>query len=347
MKALLDKAWLWLVANLFSWLLVVTALIARRRMSHNSGVTGVGRIRIVENPTFPPHDFLQAGREFPCRLRHACVTFYDDAMLDVRAASLKFTDSDWESPLDLEMNSGKISLFWTARNFLEFVLDTNNNPALTYQKYYKKHALGAEAAVDGIRVTPTSFADLRYHSQTPTQFTGLDGRTRYVTWRLIPEDKRDDAQFIENVAQAAEVHDQRALPGEQRKISYLRDEWAERVQQKPVVYHLQLQLHEPVVVESTEIFHSGKAWDEATHPWHDVATVTIERALPFAEDAMTRMSIGHHPPSLGLIPATGWNDYNSLNYMRIKADRAKAVRAWVTRVRGNPQPGNHPELDRR
>ena len=69
---MLSRIQLWLFAYGYAWLLVVVAsLFMRRRMSHNCGVVASGRLRIVADPRFPPHDFLEPGREFPCRLRHA------------------------------------------------------------------------------------------------------------------------------------------------------------------------------------------------------------------------------------------------------------------------------------
>lgn len=88
MKKLWDRLLLWLaawgfVAGFLFWL----ALIARKRMSHNTGVTGRGHLRLFDKLTIPAHDFFKPGAEFPCRIRHASVSFWDDAMLDVRAGS--------------------------------------------------------------------------------------------------------------------------------------------------------------------------------------------------------------------------------------------------------------------
>src|SRR5262245_61037638 len=93
---MLKKAQLWFYAYFYAGALIVTSSFWRRvRMSHNNGTTATGRIKIVDNPTFPEHDFLQAGREFKCRLRHASVSYDDDTVIQVRAASLKFDDSRW------------------------------------------------------------------------------------------------------------------------------------------------------------------------------------------------------------------------------------------------------------
>src|SRR5215510_4542037 len=108
-------------------------------MSHNQGAAGRGKIRIVDNPQFPEAEFFEPGREFPCRLRHGCVTFLDDATTAVRSASLKFADTDWTSPLDLQMNTGDHCFFWTARTFIEFAFSRHFRGSVQYLKYYRKY----------------------------------------------------------------------------------------------------------------------------------------------------------------------------------------------------------------
>src|SRR5690242_16049398 len=82
-------------------LICADSFFNRKRMSHMQGVLARGRVRVVDQPTFPDHDFFRPGREFPCRLRHASAAFEDEALLSVRAASLKFADSDFAGPFDL------------------------------------------------------------------------------------------------------------------------------------------------------------------------------------------------------------------------------------------------------
>ena len=79
-----------LVVAIMTVIITLTSFVKQRRMSHENGVTAKGRVRVVDNPTFPEHDFFQAGREWPCRIRHATVLFKDDAKMTVRGASLKF-----------------------------------------------------------------------------------------------------------------------------------------------------------------------------------------------------------------------------------------------------------------
>ena len=87
----------------------------------SNGIVARGRIRIVDDLAIPDTDFFRPGREFPCRLRHASISFMDDATMVVRGASLKFADADLDSPLDLLMNGGVTAPFWNMHTFAQFM----------------------------------------------------------------------------------------------------------------------------------------------------------------------------------------------------------------------------------
>ena len=90
---------------MFIFLVALGSGSRRRRMSHNNGAAGRGKVRIVDDPEFPETEFFEAGREFPCRLRHAAVAYWDDSMHVARSATLKFADTNFESPFYVQMNS--------------------------------------------------------------------------------------------------------------------------------------------------------------------------------------------------------------------------------------------------
>lgn len=324
---MLSKVVLWLKSYGFAWILVLVAsLVQRRRMSHNCGVLASGKLRVVSNPAFPPHEFFTPGREMRCRIRHAPVSYDDDTIIQVRSASLKLADSDFESPLDLEMNTGKISLFWSVNNFFEFASCRDEQP-LPYRSYYDRHPRGLLAAKDGIRKAPSSFAELHYHTQTAQYFKGIDGVERYVKFRLLPETDAPETGLLSAEELKGFWSEQRD-PKETRGRSYLKKEYAERLSRGPIRYRLQLQLHTPTSEDTDEIFNCNVEWDEATHPYMDVAVVEIDRMLSLEEEARAIFSLRNCPPSLGLIPAKSADDYNSINYIRAKADIAKRVRVW-------------------
>ena len=45
----------------------------------------------------------------------------DDAGADGRSFSIKFADSDGESPMDILMNTGEANIFWNTSSFEDFV----------------------------------------------------------------------------------------------------------------------------------------------------------------------------------------------------------------------------------
>jgi len=334
---LLDLFILWLQSWFFVWaLVIVQSLWRRRKMSHNNGMAAAGKLRIVDNPQFPLDDFFVPGREFPCRIRHASAAFMDDAQLLVRAVSIKFSDNPVESPLDIEMNTGR-SLFWSVWNFFQFARNQHEHGGIQYVSYYRKFPAGRDAAQDSVVRDPTSYSRLDYRSQCPFLYLAKDGVRRYINFRMIPADRE-----VERLVNRPEeigwfFGDQRVLPGDPRNRNYLRHEYAERVKKGPVEYLLQLQLHEASDKDSELIFCSNKIWDEEAHPWLDLAQVKIDRMLTYEESMLMYFSLNQSPPSLGLIPAKSIHDYNSLNYIRAKADIAKKARLWAYKMFGMPK----------
>ena len=56
-----------------------------------------------------------------------------------------------------------------------------------------------------------------------------------------------------------------------------------------VNYRLQIQIHEASPSDTATIFHAGILWDKETHPWLDLATVTI--MTPISPDVLERYGI--------------------------------------------------------
>ena len=90
MRATWERMKLWFWAKFFILWVILAISVFRRRMSHNNAVGGRGKLRIVTDQKFPPSDFFEPGREFPCRIRHGAAGYMDDAMSQVRSGSLKF-----------------------------------------------------------------------------------------------------------------------------------------------------------------------------------------------------------------------------------------------------------------
>ena len=82
-------------------------------------------------------------------------------------------------------------------------------------------------------------------------------------------------------------------PTEKRPDDYLRKEYVERLQKGPVNYRLQIQIHEASPHDTATIFHAGILWDKETHPWFDLATVSIK--TPLSPDVLERYILYMHP----------------------------------------------------
>lgn len=339
-----NKFILWLVSMLFAWFVAIfIGLGMRQRMSHNKGVAARGKLRIVDDPEFPEHEFFQPGREFNCRIRHASVTFNDDAMNQVRGISIKFSDERFKSPFDLEANTGDISIFWTAANFLKFVWNRREKDGVQYKAYYEKEPAGFKGAQESGKHKPTSFATLDYYSKTPMLFTAASGEQYYVKYRVIPgSEPVEQAAIPED--QKAKVYNQRVKDGEPLPVNYLVNEYEKRIAEGPVSYKVQLQLRKTSANPEQEIFDSRITWDEAAYPWLDLAEISVNELLPYEETVKTGYNLKNHPKSLGFIKARSIHDYNSVVYMRSKTKIAYLTRLFAYKLFGLPKgvPENAP-----
>lgn len=338
---LVKRAQLWGLTTVILLLASIDVLRTGKRLSHTTGVVGRGTIRMVDNPTFPAHDFFRPGRTFSCRIRHSSATYNDEAMLQVRGVALKFADSDYESPLDLEMNTGEMPAFWTLHMFwrwtairVKIIRSTGPSDWTPLLRYFEEHPTALKAAREGVRRNPSSFARLFFYTEFPIHFRARDGRQRYAKLRLIPSDRGPESGLPDQSELKEIWKNEARLPGDTQPPNFLSQEWAERVAREGVSYLLQLQLHEWQPGDTEEVFNSSRPWSQEASPWHDLATVDIREVIPAEKASRLRYSIGHQPPSLGLIAATSVHDYNSMNYARARMAFAKHVRILASRLRG-------------
>ena len=105
-----------------------------KSLTHPEGVGATGAVTILNNPLLPAHDFFSPGRVFPVRIRHSNLVKNDDAALDVRVVSVKFADSDIESPFDLMMHTGEEAAVWNIFSF-DKMLNALNKGAKTFEEY--------------------------------------------------------------------------------------------------------------------------------------------------------------------------------------------------------------------
>ena len=216
-----------------------------------------------------------------------------------------------------------------------------------YLRYHQKYADGRKSAADAQFRVPASNATMYYHSQTPFAWKAKDGVPRYVRFRLIPGDRSPEdpprnpgwvAKVAADPGLAAEAADQRAARDEPRSVNYLKNEWAERVKAGPVRYLLQIQWHDVRPDDPDVIRNPLEPWDEATHPWADLAEVEITELLGHEEQDHMAFEVTNLPPCMALLPARSMQDYNSLNYMRKHAIWSVRARWLMARLLGTPKP---------
>jgi arachidonate 5-lipoxygenase len=311
----------------------------RGRATHRIGVSAKGRLRIVDAPAFPPHEFFEPGREFDCQVRHASVAFVDDdAAKDIRGASIKLSLERENAPLDILMNTGE-QTFLSAAHFWKFALAqvSGRKPdepvsASGMKEFVQADELNFFLYASALRRAPSSFSRLYYHSQLVNHFRAKDGKERYVKYRLVPEDAGAE-QGIATDDDAKTPWIQKRLPDETRAPDYLRKEFLERVAEKGVVYHLQLRLHGPE--DPAGIFTQAKPWDQETSPWLDLATIRLSQPNPQEWTEKLRFTIARQPSTLGLVESKDIHHPNSVNYVRAHVYRkVQKVRSLLYFLRG-------------
>lgn len=337
-KALVDRIVLWGYAKVFSWMIAFfLSFPYRQRMSHNNGIAGEGWLNIVDDPTYPDHPFFEKGKKYPVRIRHASATYLDDAMNCIRSISIKLAHHHWESPFDIEMNSGPISLFWSAVSFLKFASMRREKYGVEYVDYLRHYPEGVAGTKNAVRRDPTSFNHIHYYAKTPFLFVGTDGIKRYAKYRVMPFEEMPESG-VETDFSKFDLCNQRVLPHETKGRNYLKYEFEDRVKREGAKYRLQLQLHTANANDSEEVFNNMVVWNEQTHPWHDLATFTIERTLDWKESTLTTFSVNNMPSTLGVLPAKSIYDYNSLNYLRSHSEIARKARLFSYKVWGMVPP---------
>ena len=314
-----------------------------RRATHTTGVAGRGSVTVVAKPDFPEHPFFQAGRRFACRLRHANASYNDDAGAVVRGCSLKFADSDFESPLDLIMNSGPIGAFWNIESFMDFVharvgTKPEEDDWTTQREWTLRRPMGFIGSIESIRIAPSSFAAMGYYSKIVFPFEALDGVERYVKFRLIPAGMTQESG-LPSPARQRTIWAQARDPSDTRPYDYLRTEYADRLAAGSVEYTLQLQLRDASPADTQELFNMCHLWDEGAYPWRDLAQVQVDELLPAEVEARMKMWLAHQPPGLGLLGAESIYDYRSMGYARALVYPAGQVaREVYHELHGAPPP---------
>lgn len=106
------------------------------------------------------------------------------------------------------------------------------------------------------------------------------------------------------------------LPSETRSKDYLKEEFKERISRGPIKYKLQLTLHEARSDDPPGILNIARYWDEATHPWLDLADVTLTALLAPDVTEGFKFNCGNLPSSLYFLPARTIYDSSCIPHIR-------------------------------
>ncbi|XP_078693304.1 allene oxide synthase-lipoxygenase protein-like [Branchiostoma floridae x Branchiostoma belcheri] len=292
------------------------AALKGQRLFDNTGVGGAGYAVVISNPTVPPNDFFKPGRVFQVRLRHTNTGTDDDADVDMRGAELKFEDTDGPSQFDLIMHTGSMCTYWDIPSFEDFVaaVRSSRQGGDALKDWCYKFPMNYYSLVDNARRAPTSYSNMNYYSRLATKFKAKDGATRYVKFRLVPDEQQTESGLLPPEDQE-KAWEKGRYPDDTRPKDYLRQEYVNRLRWTPIRYRLQIQIHEWKDGDTFNLLNPYRLWSPMLHNWADLALVTITTLLSDATTQRTTFNIGNLPPSMEFDEPFSIYDYNSIAKM--------------------------------
>ncbi len=335
-----SRTFMILMRPLLITLITLNSIFTRERMSHENGLVVRGQVRIRDNLDLPSNGFFTPGRTFQCRMRHASVSFIDDAALVVRAASIKFSDENVKSPFDMLMNNGNTTPFWNMDTFWQFMRCRMKGGRAALIEYFRRNPRCYMNVRDAVRRDAKSFANLFYYSQIPLEFHAFDGVRRYAKFRLIPVDPGAERDGVPSDEDLRKPWFQEARSHEARSRNYLKDEYVDRLHRENVRYRFQIQLldWEESMDREYEL-NSLYPWDEELYPWRDLAEVTIIEPMSYADGNECLFSLRHLPADvLRIVRAEGFEDGPSIDYLRHGGWWPRRARLLMYRLRGQKEP---------
>lgn len=323
---------------LITLLVAFNSLVFRVRMSHENGVSARARIRILDDPRRPAHDFFVNGREFVGRVRHGAASFNDDAKKVVRSASVKFSDTRGRTPFALLMNTGDAPLFWDARTFASFMVVTMLGRGKYFVSHLRKYPQALVGGSVSVRRDPESFAGMSYHTQTCSGLIAADESRHLVRYRMIPWDgwSPETETGTPEPWDAALPWLQNPFQDETRTRNYLKDELIERVNDRKgrVRFRLQMQVRPWLDGPTQQWASSAWPWDEVETPWLELAEVELTEVLDYKEAMLTWFEITQAPKTLPIPNAVSIDDPHSLNHLRRASSWGRRARLFAYKIFG-------------
>lgn len=334
-----SRSFMVMVRPLLILLITLNSVFTKQRMSHENGLVARGKVRLVDDLQLPENNFFKPGAEFDCSLRHASVSFMDDAAMVVRAGSLKFSNDPIDSPFDMLMNNGVATPFWNMDTFWQFMNARRKGGRAHLIPYFRRNPRCYFNVRDALRLNPDSFAHLEYYNQTPLEFISSDSKKRYAKFRLIPSIPIEPPSGIPTEEELQTPWFQGAKSRESRTRNYLKDEYRERLITENIEYRFQIQLLEwdPLFDRAIEL-NSLYSWDEKRYPWQELAHVTMNKAVDHEEGNKFIFSLNNLPSALRVIPALGITDGPSIDYLRLGGIWPRRARLLMYRLFGQSKP---------
>ena len=302
--------------------LALTALFAagaknkQGRATHKTGVGARGTLAVRDTLELPEHDLWQPGRRFDLLLRHANLNEEDDLSADYRGAALRLIDpGSGAAVLDILMNTGATTVWCHVAMFAERM-----RLMLRKQlpKFYERHPDALDRYWGGLRRAPDSYEGLAYYSKLTGKYVDRSGKTWGCRYRMIPPEPWDGVETglpTQRDRDAGVLATER-WPEETRPKDTLRKAYHARVAEGPIRYRLQIAVREVSDDYRDQAFDPCRAWDEATHPWRELAELSIDAPLPDAKTESLAFNIANAPASLGLFPARSAKDHTSIAWLR-------------------------------
>ena len=113
-----------------------------------------------------------------------------------------------------------------------------------------------------------------------------------------------------------DCRDPSRFPSEIKSKDYLKHDFREMLYRGPVKYKLQLTLHIPRSDDPPEILNISRYWDEAAHPWLDVADVKMGVFLSPEVTEKLHFNPANLPACLEVLPARSIHHSNCLVHIR-------------------------------
>lgn len=321
-------------------IMAILTVMSKRRASHMYGVGASGRFNVVDeaDATYPPNDFFTPGQEYPLQVRFATLTEEDDASIDVRGCSMKFSDQPSASPLDVLMNTGS---FTGPAHLAAFagVLMGRFLPMKAAKGAFNRKPAAREAVIAAFRRAPSAFQDIIYYSQIVRFWTDTNQVRHLVRYRCKGKGLEKESG-LPSEADIAQIWNRNRLPEETRPKNYLREHLKEQLRDEDIELTLEAQFHTPQPGDTLAWFDATLDWPEDEHPWHVLGTATLTAPIPDDVTEAMEWDPGNHPQSLDIPASTGPFDPRSLGDSEERVVRVLGRwRRLMIRTLGHPWSG--------